>query len=107
MFEQARLERRRAAPLSLLTGGALTLLGYYGLPWWAGWPAYGVLASAERTLSLSERGITWQVGVFAVAVLVNVLSWTAAVRLVLAAVNALPRPSSSSGDRRPPVRSRP
>jgi hypothetical protein len=86
MFEQARLERRRAGPLSLLLGGALTLLGYYGLPWWAGWPAYAVLASAERTLSLSDRSVTWQVAVFAAAVLVNVLCWAAAVRLVLAGV---------------------
>lgn len=86
MFEQAHLEPRRAGPLSLLLGGALTLLGYYGLPWWAGSPAYAVLASAERTLSLSERTVTWQIAVFAAAVLVNVLSWAAAVRLVLAAV---------------------
>jgi hypothetical protein len=106
MFEQARLERRRAGPLSLLAGGALTLLGYYGLPWWAGWPAYAVLAAAEKSLLLSERGVTWQVAFFAVAVLVNVLCWAAAVRLLIAAVRRL-RPSSSTGDRRPPVRSRP
>jgi membrane protein implicated in regulation of membrane protease activity len=83
VFEQSRLTRRRAAPLSLLIGGALTLLGYYGLPWWAGWPAYAVLAYGESAWTLSERGVTWQVAFFAAAVLVNVLCWAALVRLVL------------------------
>lgn len=83
MFEQSRLTQRRAGPLSLLAGGALTLLGYYGLPWWAGWPAYAVLAFGESAWAVSERGVTWQVGLFAAAVLVNVLCWAVLVRLVL------------------------
>jgi hypothetical protein len=83
MFEQTRLRRRSAGPLSLLTGGALTLLGYYGLPWWAGWPASTLLAFAESAWTLSERTVTWQVAVFAAAVLVNVLCWALLVRLVL------------------------
>lgn len=83
MFEQARVTSRSRGPLSLLAGGGLTLLGYYGLPWWAGWPAYALLARAESAWTLSERGATWQVAFFAAAVLVNVLSWALLVRLLL------------------------
>jgi len=103
MFEQTHLRRRRTGPLSLLTGGALTLLGYYGLPWWLGWPAYAVLATAERTLSLSERSVTWQVAAFAIAALVNVLAWAAAVRLLTAAVAYLWRVAERRAPPRTPA----
>ena len=91
MFEQTPLKRRSAGPASLLIAGALTLLGYYGLPWWLGWPASAVLAFGESAYTLSERGATWQVAFFAGAVLVNVVVWATVVRLVM---RVIPRRSS-------------
>ena len=98
MFEDAPLPRRRTSTAALLIGGALPLLGYSGLPWWLGWPAYTVVAFAESALSLSDRTATWRVAIFAVAVLVNVLAWTAVVRIVVAIVTRR-SPSRTAGGR--------
>ena len=107
MFEQSRVERRSGGSLSLLVAGALTILGYYGLPWWAAWPAYELMALEESAFSLFDRGPVWRIVAFAVAVAANMVLWAVAVRLVLAAVRAWRRPSASSGDRHPADRSTP
>jgi hypothetical protein len=76
MFGESTVpESRSRGPVTLVLAGVATLLGYYGLPWWAGWPATATLEAFERVFTISERGAAWQLGGFAVAAAVNILSW--------------------------------
>ncbi|HYO76392.1 MAG TPA: hypothetical protein VE010_08015 [Thermoanaerobaculia bacterium] len=81
----------RRSPLLLLLAGALTILGYFGMPWWAGLPATETLQLAERLFAVSEQGPGPQLVAFFVAVVVNVVAWMGGLMFLVAMYRFVPQ----------------
>jgi hypothetical protein len=86
MFETISQRPPRTGGRALMAASVVTMLGYFGLPWWAGWPAAVALQLEERWWSVFERGVTWQVVAFFVAMTINIVVWAVAIWIVTALI---------------------
>lgn len=75
-------------PFAILVAGLMTLLSYYGVAGWAGWPAIMTLQVGERLFSSAERGLVLNVAFFAFAVGVNVIVWMIPVSLAMRVIRS-------------------